>query len=106
MSTMTLLAAAISCIFITATAFASQPDVPVRDLPDSGPVTLSGTVDKIGGGQNFVLRDTTGIVSVKMASEQPVALKAGQNVTVTGTVENHLWGLLGKDIVATNVQVR
>jgi len=77
----------------------------IQAMPDSGTVVVSGTVEKISNEREFTLRDNSGTVRVKIDDEESVVLKQGDSVTVSGMVEKPLWGLLGKDINATNVQV-
>jgi len=89
---------------LSGTAQAAQPDLTIRNLPDSGNITLSGMVDKIGTGKSFALRDASGIIEVEMPPSHP-NIRVGQNVIVSGTINSHLWGILGKDITASKIEV-
>ena len=73
----------------------------IKDLPSSGAVTLSGSVNKVKNEREFSLRDASGTVDVNLKSNQSVVLKEGQKVTVNGMVDK---GILGKSIDATSVQ--
>lgn len=76
--------------------------VTINQLPDSGNVTISGTVSKVKNEREFTLRDSTGSVDVNLENGQSVVLKEGAKVSVDGTVDK---GILGKDINASNVTV-
>lgn len=101
----TLLTVSCGIMFTAGTALASQPNVPISNLPSQGPVTVSGTVTRVESAREFRLHDDSGAVDVKLAPDESAVFKQGDHVSVTGSVENRLWGLFGKDIVATNVQV-
>ncbi|MFO1241582.1 MAG: NirD/YgiW/YdeI family stress tolerance protein [Rickettsiales bacterium] len=76
--------------------------VSIKQLPDSGNVTIAGTVSNVKNEREFTLRDETGTIDVNIKSGQSVVLKEGAKVSVDGTVDK---GILGKDINATNVTV-
>jgi uncharacterized protein YdeI (BOF family) len=95
----------ISSTLIASSAFAVET-TPVSRLPNKGLFTLSGTVDQVKDTNEFVLRDDSGSIDVKVPASESVVIKKGDNVTVTGNVESGLWGLLGKNIQATNVEVK
>jgi len=92
-------------LFFAGTALAADTGIAIRNLPDKGAVTVSGTVEQVKNEREFTLRDTSGAVDVKLASDQSAVLKQGDNVTVTGAMETPWWGLAGKDIAASNVRV-
>jgi uncharacterized protein YdeI (BOF family) len=73
----------------------------IKEMPNGGNVTLSGTVDKVNNERKFVLRDGSGTVDVEIKSGQSLMLRQGENVTVTGTVDK---GVLGTTINANNVE--
>lgn len=77
-------------------------NVMINQLPDSGTVTLSGTVSKVKNEKEFTLRDSSGTVDVNIENGQSVVLKEGAKVSVNGTVDK---GILGKDINASSVTV-
>ena len=91
-----LLATSGAILCLAAVAFAAQPETTVRNLPDKGPVTISGTVEKVRNEREFLLRDNSGTVEVKIASDASAVLKQGDSVTVNGVVEKPLWGLDGQ----------
>lgn len=101
----TILAMSGSAMLLAGTALADQPATLIDSLPDKGTVTVSGTVEQMDSAREFRLHDDSGSVDVKLASGESAVLKQGDSVTVTGTVEKPLLGLMGKDIVASNVQV-
>jgi len=93
-------------MFIANVAMADPSDTPISNLPDNSVVTLSGTVDKVENEHLFMLRNDKGLIEVRVPADQPLVLKESENVTVTGTVEKPLWGLLGSNIEATSVQAQ
>lgn len=77
-------------------------DLSIRNLPDKGSVTLSGTVQDVKNEREFKLQDDSGVVNVILGSNKSVVLTEGDKVTVTGKVEN---GILGKHVNASNINV-
>jgi len=100
-----LLANASVMALIAGAAVANMAEPSISNLPDKGMVTVSGTVEKVENERAFRLRDNTGAIEVKVTSGESVVLKQGDSVTVSGQIENLLWGLMGKDINATGVEV-
>jgi len=89
------------------TAALAATEMSIHDLPDKGNVIVSGTVEKVKNSQEFTLRDNSGSIDVKAASADRTLLpKKGDNVVVAGLVEKRLWGLMGKDINASSVEVK
>jgi uncharacterized protein YdeI (BOF family) len=86
-------------------ASADDKATPIGSLPDKGTVTLSGSVQKVDSEREFTLQDNTGSIDVSLTSGQSVVLKPGDKVSVTGTVNNRLFGLMGKSIDASSVNV-
>ena len=76
--------------------------VQISQLPKQGLVKLTGTVDSVGSGKSFTLKDPTGKVDVSMQSSENVALMKGSEVSVIGYVDN---SMLGKKLRATHVSV-
>lgn len=87
------------------TAPSAWADTPVNNLPDQGAVTVSGTVDKVKNERKFSLRDNSGVVDIAITSGESVVLKQGDKVTVSGAVEKSWFGLGGKYISASNIDV-
>jgi uncharacterized protein YdeI (BOF family) len=77
--------------------------VTIQSLPNSGLVKLNGMVDSVASEKKFTLKDSTGHIDVSIKSAESASLKKGVEVTVIGNVDN---GILGKKIVATEVDVR
>ena len=98
----TLTIASIAALFV---CNALAAETIIRDLPDNGSVSVTGTVDKVRNGQEFTLRDNSGTVAVKTANTGTALPKPGDNVMVSGIVEDRMWGLMGKDIKASSIQV-
>jgi len=101
-----LLASSSVMMLIAGAAMADPSDTSIPNLPDNSVVTLSGTVDKVENEHLFMLRNDKGLIEVRVPADQPLVLKESENVTVTGTVEKPLWGLLGSNIEATSVHVQ
>lgn len=74
-----------------------------KNLPEEGAVTINGVVDSVENENKFVLRDSSGKVDVDLKSKQSTILKKGDQVSVTGVVDN---GILGTDIRASEVEVQ
>jgi len=72
----------------------------VKDMPDGGQVTLSGTVEDFDSQHSFVLQDASGTVKIDLTSMKPTVLKEGTTVDVIGNVHSTL---LGTDVVAQSV---
>jgi uncharacterized protein YdeI (BOF family) len=77
----------------------------VKDLPDKGTVALSGTIDKVIGDREFILRDTSGAIDVKIANNQSLVLKAGEKVNLIGAVNGGMLGIGTKSVDASDVKV-
>lgn len=101
-------------MFMASAAYADSQDIitpgttaPVllQNLQDKQKVTLQGTVEKAQDNREFELRVNNEIIPVKIVSGQSLVFKDGDKVAVTGTVDEKWFGLLGKVIDATNVQV-
>lgn len=90
---------------IAGSALAAAQVTPVGQLSNRGLYTLSGTVAQVKSANEFVLRDESGSIDVKAPPSESLVIKQGDKVTVTGNVESGLWGLLGKDMRASNVEV-
>jgi uncharacterized protein YdeI (BOF family) len=58
----------------------------IDKLPHTGAVTLLGTVQRIKTPQEFVLRDNSGSVNVKLPRDSE--LNEGDSVSITGTVDH------------------
>ncbi|MGE3622248.1 MAG: NirD/YgiW/YdeI family stress tolerance protein [Bdellovibrionales bacterium] len=87
-------------VLLSSTALAANTASAVKDMPDGGQVTLSGTVEEFNNEKSFTLRDSSGTVKVDMGSAKSVVLKNGEKVTVNGTVDK---GITGTTIAATSV---
>lgn len=74
----------------------------IDNLPEEGMVTLSGTVESINNDREFTLRDQTGTIDVDIESGQSMTLKKGDQVTVTGKIDDDI---TGTDINATRIEV-
>jgi len=96
--TKTIMVAGILCLFSTLGLAATA--TAVKDLPDGSQVTLTGTVEDFDSEHAFMLRDGSGAIKVDLSSTNPIVLKDGDKVDVTGLV-NHT--ILGTDIVARSV---
>lgn len=105
-TTILLLAWAAAMLFLSpVTVAAGAPDgIAIHNLPDSGNVTVSGTVDRVESARKFTLRDNTGTIDVAIKSNESAVLSEGDKVTVTGNVSSAFWGLM-KGVNATDVQV-
>ncbi|MCE3231898.1 MAG: Bacterial fold protein [Rickettsiaceae bacterium] len=97
----TSLAIAGTAVLLSTTALAQN--LTIKTLPDSGTVSITGTVDKVKNEKRFVLRDNSGTISVDIESNKPILLQKGQTVRVSGYIDKHL---MGKDINATSVEVQ
>lgn len=86
-------------------ALAQKDSTTIGNVPDKGSVTVSGTVKSVKNAREFTLHDNSGDINVRIVSNESMVLKKDDNVTVSGTVEKPLWGLLGKKIAATTIQV-
>lgn len=92
------------------TAVKATPGIPVSgttemkigELPKSGMVKVSGTVDGVESEKKFTLHDETGSINVDVKSAESAAVTKGAHVTVIGYIDD---GLLAKDINATQVMV-
>jgi hypothetical protein len=95
-------------LFFASAVLAEEKDAPIPNLPSDGQtVTISGMVDTIESKHAFMLRNDKGLIEVRTASgSEPLVIQKAENVTVTGVVEKPLWGILGDDIAATQVQAR
>ncbi len=94
----TVIIASIATLF-SAAALASTA-VSVKDLPKGSYVTLNGTVEDFDSEHTFMLRDPSGSIKIDLSSANSVALKEGEKVSITGTVNQTI---LGTDVVATSV---
>jgi len=92
---MTGIAALLSTSALAATTAAS-----IKDLPNGGPVTLSGAVEDFNSAHSFMLRDQSGAVKVDLSSTKSVVLTDGEQVTVTGVIDK---GFFTTDVAARNV---
>ena len=72
----------------------------VKDLPNGNQVTLQGTVEDFNSQHSFMLRDNSGSVKIDLSSTHAVVLKEGEQVTVSGTVNQTI---LGPDVIAASV---
>jgi uncharacterized protein YdeI (BOF family) len=95
----------VSVAALLANSAMAAEGTPISELPGDGNFIVSGTVEEVKSGQEFVLRDNSGSISVKLPENKPAVLKQGDMVTVAGNVESGLFGLLNKRINATEVQV-
>lgn len=86
-------------------AIAADSVAAISSLPDKGQVTVTGTVDKMVNLREFTIRDNSGTIDVRLSENASAVIKPGDSVTVSGAMEKPLWGLLGRDINATNVEV-
>ncbi len=77
----------------------------VRNLPDKGNVTVSGQVKDMGSNREFTLSDESGTIKVSIPADESVVMKNGDKVTVSGTVDSSFFGLIGKHIDASLVEV-
>lgn len=77
----------------------------IKNLPDKGTVALVGIIDKVVGDREFVLRDPSGTIDVKITSNQSVVIKPGEKVNLIGSVSNSFLGLADKSIDAVDVKV-
>jgi len=84
-------------------AAAAAKEVNIQSLPPSGLVKVTGTVDSVSSEKKFTLKDSTGSVDVNIKSGESASLNKGARVTVIGYAGK---GLLGKNIDATEVDVR
>lgn len=83
-------------------AMAANGTISIKDLPDGGEVSLTGTVDAIDNEREFTLRDSTGAIDVEIKSAESVVLKKGDKVSVSGTIDK---GLTSTEIDAKSVVV-
>ena len=77
----------------------------VNNLPKKGEVSVSGIVEKVEDDRRFILRDSTGTIDIAVENEALAIPKQGDNVIVTGMIEKRAWGLLGKEIKASSIQM-
>ncbi|WP_417451085.1 hypothetical protein [Kordiimonas sp.] len=76
----------------------------VDALPDEGMVTISGTVDEVDIEDNsFKLRGRSG-ETIDVHPSQPLTVKQGQKVTVTGVMDDEVAGI-GEQIVSAKITV-
>lgn len=96
-----LMVAGLSAL-LAGTALAASGTTTIKNLPDEGQVSISGTVASVENAREFTLRDETGTIGVDITSNQSVVLKKGDKVTVNGVIDS---GITGTDINASNVTV-
>jgi len=74
----------------------------IKDLPDGGIITISGTIERIRNNHEFTLRDNTGVITVEVGPSQSMKLQEGAVATVAGTVEK---GLLSTNLSASSINL-
>ncbi len=75
----------------------------VNDLPEEGPVELSGTVINMDKGDSFLLKDQAGI-TIDVHVDKPMAFSIGDEVRVSGMMRDDFLGF-GEEIAASEVTV-
>ncbi|MET0156059.1 MAG: hypothetical protein ABW189_08170 [Rickettsiales bacterium] len=78
-----------------------EGNVAVKDLPKSGPVTLTGTVDSVDGATSFTLRDADGN-TIDVKTNADVTLQKGDFVKVQGTLDDEI-SETGREITFASV---
>lgn len=82
-----------------------QAQMSIKDLRDKQNVTLQGTIVQIRDDKVFDMQVNNDTIPVKIVSGQSLVFKNGDKVTVTGIVDVRLFGLMGKVIEASDVEV-
>ena len=96
-----IMSAAMAALLST-TALAETPNANAKTMSDDSYVTITGFVESVDNEREFTLRDASGTISVDLAPNQSIVLEKGQQVTVSGTIDNDL-GFV--DVNAQNVYV-
>lgn len=74
----------------------------VDALPDEGPVTITGTIEKVADDKmSFTLKGESG-ETIDVHTKEAVTVTAGQKVKVTGVMDSEVAGL-GEQIVSAKV---
>lgn len=97
-----MMSAALVAGLLSTTAMAEMSNSNAKKMSDDSYVTISGTVDSVDNEREFTVRDGSGTIGVDLAPNESIVLKKGQQVTVSGTVDNDL-GFV--DVNAQNVYV-
>lgn len=84
---------------------ATQSVNSVEELPNSGMVTLKGTVEDVNINNDFTLRDQHGrSIEIDVVTNQPLDIEKGDRVKVTGDITTGALGI-EEEIDATNIQI-
>jgi uncharacterized protein YdeI (BOF family) len=86
---------------VSTTALADNAGI--KKMKDGTKISVTGTVDSVQNEREFTLRDESGIIPVKVQSNDAFTISAGEKVTVTGEVDKSLFR--GTDIKANSVDV-
>ncbi|MGB1539430.1 MAG: hypothetical protein ACPG80_00575 [Rickettsiales bacterium] len=98
--------ATLSTLLVSGTAMAgthSATALGIKDLPNQGSVTISGTVDSIQNSQEFILRDSEGN-TIDVDTSAKISLREGDRVQVNGVLDDELLGM-GREIDSASVTV-
>jgi uncharacterized protein YdeI (BOF family) len=75
----------------------------ISKMENKSDVTITGVVNSVQNERKFTLRDSTdNTIKIEIDSNESVALKQGDNITVSGTVDR---GIIGTNINADSVNV-
>ncbi len=98
------LAAGLAALLSTSALAGEVPSVEdIESLENKEEVTISGIVDSVENEREFTLRDAVGEkIGVDISSNESLALKKGDAITVSGTVDRDI---SGTDINAHTVSV-
>ena len=81
--------------------FAAEGNVAIKDLPKSGPITLTGTIKDVEDNSNFILQDANGD-TIDVETNNELALQTGDFVKVQGTLDSEAMGM-GREINSASV---
>jgi len=78
-----------------------EGNVAIKDLPKSGPITLTGTIESVENGKKFSLRDANDdTIDVETSNE--TSLTEGDFVKVQGSLDDKAMGM-GRKIISASV---
>lgn len=92
---------ATAALLLAAAPLADAAETTIHALPERGDVTLFGTVERIKDEREFILRDNSGRVTVRLIQGDKTILDEGDSVTVNGAVDRSN----NKDVNASSVEV-